>query len=341
MYRLHFRPKTPPPVEKSESEESSTSDSEDESTLSPRKSEQLPYPFPPEATSICVDFETDRMIDDEPPFTTEFNIADYFSETMSDFDLTLTTTGVCVEQMTNINNDWRTEELGSSRFHITSDIGNLFAPIIRPTILTTTTTTTTTQCSVSANSVNTSNIAPSSTTSSSGISNSSNNGNQSTAAYSNTFVSTQCTSSVEANNQHNKLHRQLLNNSANTSILSKSLTSPTNNKSCCNDTGGVRVIGTTSTVTSASGSGSSSGTNCGNGHQNGPIVLVPNTKGLQNSTHIVNNQSTILLSQKHTPSNLLPGFNKLASLARQQQQQTQNQTQQIPTAGEITLNSNR
>ncbi|KAH0546803.1 hypothetical protein KQX54_015312 [Cotesia glomerata] len=121
------------------------------------------------------------------------------------------------------------------------------------------------------------------------------------------------------------------------SILSKSLTSPTRN---------LRVT---------------SVTNYGNGHQNGPNSHIINSNSvvsgsaavLQNNTgtYVSNN----ILPQKHSaPSGLLPGFiaqTKLANLARQQQQQQLQQQQlqqqqqgqiqqQIPTSGEITLNSN-
>ncbi|XP_031779324.1 enhancer of polycomb homolog 1 [Nasonia vitripennis] len=306
---LHFRPKTPPPSEHSPSEESSDSDSEME-TIGARP-EPLPFPFPPEATSICVDIEPDRM-DDEPPFTSEFNISEYFSvDTMSDLDLAL---AASTSAEPSDSSDWRTDELGCSRFLVLPTGENSFAPRIRP------------QCSGSANSVNTSSCSAALSTLCTS--------NQSTAA--NTLVSTQCISVNEAqSNYQTKQHRQLPNNSNAASILSKSLTSPTNNRS--SGTGVVKVFSTTGSTTSSSGG---TITNFGNGHQNGPAVThLHNSKSLSNSTHTVNNQSTILLPQKHPPSNLLPDLSKLASLARQQQQ-TQNQTQQIPTSGEITLNSN-
>lgn len=279
-------------------------------TVSLARPEPLPFPFPPEATSICVDIEPDRM-DDEPPFTSEFNISEYFSvDTMSDLDLALAASSSAEPSGSS---DWRTDELGCSRFLVLPTGENLFAPQIRS------------QCSGSANSVNTSSCSTASSTLCT---------SQSTAA--NTSVSTQCTSVNEAqSNYQTKQHRQLPNNSNAASILSKSLTSPTNNRS--SSTGVVKVFSTTGSTTSSSGS---TITNFGNGHQNGPVTHLHNSKSLSNSTHIVNNQSTILLPQKHPPSNLLPDLNKLASLARQQQQ-TQNQTQQIPSSGEITLNSNR
>ncbi|XP_011503738.1 PREDICTED: enhancer of polycomb homolog 1 [Ceratosolen solmsi marchali] len=302
---LHFHPKTPPASEHSPSEESSESDSEVE--LAHSITEPLSYPFPPEATSICVDIESDRL-DDNPPFTSEFNISDYFSiDTLSDFDLALAaSSSACSSE----NSDWRTDELGCSHFLVLPEVGNLFAPQIRS------------QCSGSANSVNKSNYSTASPILCTSI--------QSTA--SNTSMSTQRINvNIEAQLNHQAKYRQLQNNSNATSILSKSLTSPTNNRSC---TGGIRVFGTTG----ISGSGGTI-TNFGNGHQNGPVTHMHNSKSLSNSTHIINNQSTILLPQKHTTSNLLPGFNKLANLSRHQQQ-IHNQTQQIPTSGEITLNSN-
>jgi enhancer of polycomb-like protein len=303
--RLHFRPKTPPASEHSPSEESSDSDSEVETTTI---IEPLSYPFPPEATSVCVDIESDRLDDDDPPFTSEFNISDYFSiDTLSDFDLALAASS---SRSSSDNSDWRTEELGCSRFLVLPEVGNLFAPQIRP------------QCSGSANSVNISNYSTTSPMLCTNI--------QSTV--SNTSMTTQRINvNIETQLNNQVKYRQLQNNSNATSILSKSLTSPSNNRSC---TGGIRVFGTMG----MSGSGSTI-TNFGNGHKNGPVTQIHNTKSIPNSTHIVNNQSTILLPQKHT-SNLLPGFSKFANLARHQQQ-IHDQTQQIPTSGEIMLNSNR
>ncbi|XP_076241435.1 enhancer of Polycomb [Calliopsis andreniformis] len=323
---LHFRPKTPPVSVHSPSEESSDTDSDEEPTLSQTK--PLPYPFPPEATSICVEVEPERA-GDEPPFTSEFNIADYFTvDTLSDFDLAVAsiTGSACVSGLSDNNSsDSRTDEMGSSHFVVTPLPSSLFAQPAtqqgRP------------QYSASGSSVNTS-------TSSTVSSSFSCTTNQATT--SNT-VSTQCASAAtEAQLNHQskqqQQHRQLPNNSSTASILSKSLTSPTNNRnggSCGSGSAGVKVF-------SASTTSSGTITNFGNGHQNGPLPHINNSNNISNSTHVVNNQSTIVLPQKHPPSNLLPGLiaqSKLASLARQQQQ-TQSQAQQIPTSGEITLNSN-
>lgn len=310
----------------SPSEESSDTDSDSEPTSSQPK--PLPYPFPPEATSICVEVEPERS-GEEPPFTSEFNIADYFSvDTLSDFDLavaSITGGSACVSGLSDNNSsDSRTDELGSSHFVVTTLPSSLFAQPAtqqsRP------------QCSGSGSSVvntSTSSTIPSSFSCTT---------NQ--AATSST-VSTQCTSTATEtqSNQSKQQHRQFPNNSSSASILSKSLTSPTNNRNggnCGSGSAGVRVF-------SASTTASGTITNFGNGHQNGPLPHINNSNNLSNSTHVVNNQSTIVLPQKHPPSNLLPGLiaqSKLASLARQQQQ-TQSQTQQIPTSGEITLNSNR
>ncbi|KAJ8679396.1 hypothetical protein QAD02_015183 [Eretmocerus hayati] len=303
---LHFRPKTPPVSELSPAEESSSSDSEAEGVARP---EPHPYPFPPEATSICVDFESDRM-DDEPPFTSEFNISDYFTiDNFSDIDLTVAENSSAGP---SDDSEWRTNELGCSRFSVQPETENIFTQQIQS------------QCSDSTISVNTPSCSDSISTCTS---------NQSTI--SSASVSAQCASvNVEAqSNLQIKEQRQLLINS-NASILSKSLTSPTNNKG--SSTGGVRVLNVTGSMTSGSGS---TVTNFGNGHQNGPVVHVQNSKSLQNNAHTVNNQSMILLPQKQAPSNLLPSLNKLANLARPQQQ-TQNQSQQISTPEEITLSSN-
>lgn len=312
----------------SPSEESSDTDSDVEPTVSQTK--PLPYPFPPEATSICVEVEPERA-GDEPPFTSEFNIADYFSaDAVSDFDLAVAsiTGSACVSGLSDNNSsDSRTDELGSSHFVVTPLPSSLFAQPVtqqgRP------------QCSGSGSSVvntSTSSTVPSSFSCTT---------NQATTS---STVSTQCvsaTSEAQSNNQSKQLqqHRQLPNNSSTASILSKSLTSPTNNRnggSCGSGSAGIRVF-------SASTTTSGTITNFGNGHQNGPLPHINNSNNISNSTHMVNNQSTIVLPQKHPPSNLLPGLiaqSKLASLARQQQQ-TQSQAQQIPTSGEITLNSNR
>lgn len=309
----------------SPSEESSDTDSDVEPTLTPSK--PLPYPFPPEATSICVEVEPER-VGDEPPFTSEFNIADYFSvDTLSDFDLAVAsiTGSACISGLSDNNsNDMRTDELGSSHFVVTPLPSSLLAQPAtqqsRP------------QCSGSGFSVvntSTSSTVPSSFSCTT---------NQPTTS---SVVSTQCISGAtetQSNQSKQQQHRQLPNSNS-VSILSKSLTSPTNNRnggSCGSGSAGVRVF-------SASTTTSGTITNFGNGHQNGPLSHINNSNNLSNSTHVVNNQSTIVLPQKHPPSTLLPGFitqSKLASLARQQQQ-TQSQAQQIPTSGEITLNSNR
>ncbi|CAL7933254.1 unnamed protein product [Xylocopa violacea] len=321
---LHFRPKTPPVSVHSPSEESNDTDSDIEPTLTASK--PLLYPFPPEATSICVEVEPDRA-GDEPPFTSEFNIADYFSvDALSDFDLAVAsiTGSACVSGLSeNNSNDTRTDELGSSHVVVTPLPGSLFAQPAtqqsRP------------QCSGSGSSVvNTS-------TCSTVLPSFSCTANQPTTS---STVSTQCASAATETQlfQSKQQHRQLPNNSSSVSILSKSLTSPTNNRnggSCGSGNAGVKVF-------SASTTTSGTITNFGNGHQNGPLPHINNSNNLSNSTHVVNNQSTIVLPQKHPPSNLLPGLiaqSKLASLARQQQQ-TQSQAQQIPTSGEITLNSN-
>ncbi|KAI4490907.1 hypothetical protein M0802_010581 [Mischocyttarus mexicanus] len=322
---LHFRPKTPPESVHSPSEESSDTDSDIEPVLSTSK--PLPYPFPPEATSICVEVEPER-VGDEPPFTSEFSIADYFSvDGLSDFDLAVASVNgsACASGLSdNSSSDLRTDELGSSHFLVTPLGSSLFAQPVtqssRP------------QCSSGGSSVvNTSSSSVSS--SSSCVTN---------QAMTLSTVSTQCTSvAIETqSNYQPRQHRQLPYNSNAASLLSKSLTSPTNNRNggnCGNGgSAGVRVF---SAATTPSGTI----TNFGNGHQNGPLSHISNSNNLPNSTHVVNNQPTIVLPQKHPPSNLLPGLitqSKLASIARQQQQQTQSQAQQIPTSGEITLNSN-
>ncbi|KAL0099205.1 hypothetical protein PUN28_020049 [Cardiocondyla obscurior] len=355
---LHFRPKTPPVSVHSPSEESSDdADSDVELTVSRSK---LPYPFPPEATSICIEVEPERA-GDESPFTSEFNIADYFGmDTVSDFELAVAnlSSTSSVSGLSDIGaNESRTDgELGSSHFVVMPLMNNLFAS---PT---TTQQTRLTYYSGGSSVVHTS-------TSSSSIPSSSVvtcTTNQATVASS--TVSTQCAVGVSAaidtqsNHQPKQQHKQLPNNSATASILSKSLTSPTNNRnggSCGGGSGSgggsanVRVFSASTTCSGSGGNGggscSSSGngsnvTNFGNSHQNGPLPYINNSNNLTNSTHVINNQqSTLVLPQKHPPSNLLPGLitqSKLASLARQQQQQTQNQASQVPTSGEITLNSN-
>ncbi|XP_015588318.1 enhancer of polycomb homolog 1 isoform X2 [Cephus cinctus] len=365
---LHFRPKTPPASMHSPSEESSDSESEGE-TISSRP-DPVPYPFPPEATSICVDVELDRP-GDEPPFTTEFNISDYFSvDALSDFELAVAggsgsvINSACLSVPSdNSSSDSRTDELGSSRFALTSLAGSSLGqpPVVTQQIRP--------QCSgsgSSGSSVHTSSTCSTSTSDPSSSSSSvSCTTNQSTTS---TTVSTQCTS-IEAQSNHQtrqqqqqQQHRQLAINSA-TSLLSKTLTSPTNNRSATigsGNGGGNSAAGATSSATTTTVRVfSTSGTvmTFGNGHQNGPVPSSPhlhNSNNIPNSTsHVVNNQSTLLLPQKHPPSNLIPGIishSKLASLARQQQQQQhqqqqqlqqqQSQGQQIPSTGEITLNSN-
>lgn len=303
------------------SESSSDSDSEMESSLL-RPEPPAPYPFPPEATSICVDVEADRP-GDEPPFTTEFNISEYFSpEGLSDFDLAV---GGALPS-NDSPSESRTEELilGCSRFSLTTESDAILPRPTRP------------QCSasdsVNTNSPPSSSSSLSSSSSSSGLTNSA----SSSSATNEQLQQLQLPSSLTRTEvqQLTKFpkHRQLANNGNNAaSILSKSLTSPTNNRSGGGSGGssGVKVLG-------AKG--------LGNGHPNGPVIVHnsnANTNSLQNS-HVANSQSTILLqTQKHPPSNMLPGIisqNKLVSLRQQQQQ---SQAQQIPTSGEITLNSNR
>ncbi|KAL6261920.1 hypothetical protein P5V15_007002 [Pogonomyrmex californicus] len=355
---LHFRPKTPPVSVHSPSEESSDDmDSDVEPIVSRSK---LPYPFPPEATSICIEVEPERA-GDESPFTSEFNIADYFAmDAVSDFELAVASLGstgsACISGLSDSGvNESRTDgELGSSHFMVTPLANNLFAPPV-------TTQTRLTHCSggfsggssVVHTCMSSLSIPPSSSVVACAT-------NQATVT-SNT-VSTQCTVGlsavvdVQSNHQPKQQHRQLPNNSTAASILSKSLTSPINNRnggSCGNGgsssgSANVRVFSANTTCGGGSSSGGGSGngnniTNFGNSHQNGPLPHINNSNNLTNSTHIVNNQqSTIVLPQKHPPSNLLPGLitqSKLASLARQQQQ-TQNQAPQVPSSGEITLNSN-
>ncbi|XP_012220867.1 enhancer of polycomb homolog 1 [Linepithema humile] len=357
----HFRPKTPPEStrkrSRSPSEESNyDTDSDVESAVSRSK---LPYPFPPEATSICIEVEPERA-SDEVPFTSEFNIADYFTpDAMSDFEVAvagLSSTGsayVSGDPSDSGVNISRTDDgLGSSHFVVTPLMNNLFAPPPTPARPP--------QCS--GGSSGGSSVVHTSTSSSSIPQSSSVVACTTNQAVASSTVSTQCAvgigAAVDAQLNHQpkqqQQHRQLPNNSIVASILSKSLTSPTNNRNggSCSGNGGsgsgganIRVF-SASAVSSGGGSGGSGGgiTNFSNSHQNGPLPHINNSNNLTNSTHVVNNQqSTLVLPQKHPPSNLLPGLiaqSKLASLARQQQQQTQNQAQQVPTSGEITLNSN-
>ncbi|OAD55378.1 Enhancer of polycomb like protein 1 [Eufriesea mexicana] len=196
---LHFRPKTPPVSVHSPSEESSDTDSDIEPTI---QSKPLPYPFPPEATSICVEIEPERA-GDEPPFTSEFNIADYFSvDALSDFDLAVAsiTSSACVSGLADNNSsDTRTDELGGSHFVVTPLPSSLFAQPAtqqsRP------------QCSGSGFSVvntSTSSTVPSSFSCTT---------NQPTTS---SVVSTQCasaTSEIQSNQSKQQQHRQLPNNS--------------------------------------------------------------------------------------------------------------------------------
>ncbi|KOX79622.1 Enhancer of polycomb like protein 1 [Melipona quadrifasciata] len=194
---LHFRPKTPPLSVHSPSEESSDTDSDIEPTLIPSK--PLPYPFPPEATSICVEIEPER-VGDEPPFTSEFNIADYFSvDTLSDFDLAVAsiTSSACVSGLSDNNSDdTRTNEVGSSHFVVKPLPSSLFAQPVtqqsRP------------QCSGSGFSVvntSTSSTIPSSFSCIT---------NQPTTS---SVVSTQCASAATETQSKQQQHRQLPNNS--------------------------------------------------------------------------------------------------------------------------------
>lgn len=333
---------------------------------------KLPYPFPPEATSICIEVEPERA-GDESPFTSEFNIADYFpTDTVSDFEFAvanLNSTGSTsgLSDNSGVKESRTDDELGSSHFVVTPLMSNLFAPPAttqqaRPP-----------QCSGGSfsggSSVHTSTSSSSIPPLSSVIVTCTTN----QVAVASSTVSTQCTNvgmgvTIDTQSNHHQpnkqQHRQLPNNSNAASILSKSLTSPTNNRNgsnCGVGSGGgngggsgssanIRVFSASTACSGGSGSSGGSGngssvTNFGNSHQNGPLPHINNSNNLTNSTHVVNNQqSTLVLPQKHPPSNLLPGLiaqSKLASLARQQQQQTQNQAQQVPTSGEITLNSNR
>ena len=292
FYRPHYRPQTQAPSELSQTDESSDSDSETEH--SPKKSDYAPYPFPPEATSICVDFEPDHY--NEPPFTSEFNISEYFpTDAVSDFDLTIASS---VEPSEDID-IWRTDDLGSSRISVLPEICSTLTPQCRP------------QCSDSDTSSGSGICVNTSNSNSCTI----NNSFQSTS--SNSVVSTQCTSINESNQSSTKQQRQLINNSNVASILSKSLTSPSISKSSSCGTGTIRMV---SSTTSSTSSGSAVA-NFGNGHQNGPVTHMHNSNSLPNSTHVVNNQSSLHPTQKHTPSNVLPGYNKFVNLARQQQQQ--------------------
>ncbi|XP_066597847.1 enhancer of polycomb homolog 1 [Prorops nasuta] len=255
---LHFRPKTPP-TPASPSCPSSDSDSDSDNSVATSQPSKLPYPFPPEATSICVEIESERPGSDSPPFTSEFNISDYFNP--DSFSDALPSCAVDLE---------RTDDIGSSRFSVSA-------------------------LSSSRNS-------------------------QFSAGLSSSAAIGQCIDTPS--NQKRILdadkHRQL-NNSA--SILSKSLMSPTNNRKSA----GIRVFSTAGTTGQMQ--------NCGQTHQNGPV-------GLGNSAGSIVNSQNIVLPQKHPPSNLLPGLIAQTKFASPTRQQQQTQPQQVPTSGEITLNSN-
>lgn len=321
---LHFRPKTPPmsqnpPSETGGSSCSNSSDSDSEVESSHLRPElETPYPFPAEVTSICVDVESDRP-GDEPPFTSEFNISDYFStDALSDFDLAIGS-GVLPITNNNVPSESRTDELleplGSSRFTLSAENSGFPLPPNRPP-----------QCSASdsVSTNNSTNFLISSTSLAAPLSSTSFSSSSSSATFNTVVTSTHEQSSSLINRTKN---RQLMNNASSVanvnanvnvtaaSILSKSLTSPTNNKS--NVVGGAKVLA-----------------NMGNGHQNGPLVVHNSNINNLQSSHLPNNQSStiILQTQKQAPSNLLPGIitqnNKLVSLR-----------QQIPTSGEITLKS--
>ncbi|XP_032669305.1 enhancer of polycomb homolog 1 [Odontomachus brunneus] len=324
--RLHFRPKTPPTSVLSPSEESSDMDSDVEPIVSRPK--LLPYPFPLEATSICVEVEPDRA-GDESPFTSEFNIADYFSTDAlsSDFDLAVASISggsACLSGLSDgsLNESSRTDELGSSHFLVTPLASNLFAPPIatgaqqaRP------------QCSgVNTGGFNVVHIPASS--SSSSISSSSSfsvacTTSQQIATTSST-VSTQCAgAAIDAQPNHqSKQHRQLPNNSTAASILSKSLTSPTNNRngsSCSggNNSGGgggggssggnggsanVRVFSASTVTSGGSGVGGNSGSSGGSGSSSsgsGNIGIANFGNGHQNGPMPHINNSNNLTNNTH------------------------------------------
>lgn len=308
-----------PPSETGGSSCSNSSDSDSEVESSHLRPElETPYPFPAEVTSICVDVESDRP-GDEPPFTSEFNISDYFStDALSDFDLAIGS-GVLPITNNNVPSESRTDELleplGSSRFTLSAENSGFPLPPNRPP-----------QCSASdsVSTNNSTNFLISSTSLAAPLSSTSFSSSSSSATFNTVVTSTHEQSSSLINRTKN---RQLMNNASSVanvnanvnvtaaSILSKSLTSPTNNKS--NVVGGAKVLA-----------------NMGNGHQNGPLVVHNSNINNLQSSHLPNNQSStiILQTQKQAPSNLLPGIitqnNKLVSLR-----------QQIPTSGEITLKS--
>ncbi|XP_015112813.1 enhancer of polycomb homolog 1 [Diachasma alloeum] len=324
---LHFRPKTPEcdyqppdaPQNSSVVTNSSTEESDNDLEPDPRTTHQV-YQFPQEATSICVDFEPERP-GDESPFTTEFNVSDYFAvDTLSEFDLGLSS---------SINDDQY--QFGSSRFHVTQLTDNVIS--CRGN-----------QCSVSSATVNTNvpivttTCTPSLSLLSSSVSSAISS--SITTSIANPSTSTVISSVMNSTHQHQFIdngnyqqyknqQRQSLSRSGNSSILSKSVV-----------TGGARHSGNVD-LTGI--------TNFGNGHQNGPSSHLHGTSvTLQNSGgYSGHSQGALLLPQKHPTTGLLPGFiapSKLASLARQQQHQVQQpgtiQGQQLTTSKDITLNSN-
>ena len=174
-----------------------------------------------------------------------------------------------------------------------------------------------------------------------------------------------------SNNNNSNINN---NSSNNRSGLSSSPSTSTSSS------GSLRVFANATTIAGL--------TNFGNGHQNGPTtnqnaginqniherhgsihnqqqihhtgnsLLAGTLNSVGNSGGGLTNNQTIIIAQKHhSPSNILPGLiaqNKLANLARVQQQQAHQlaqmqqgqaqisrETQQIPASGEITLNSNR
>lgn len=268
------------------------------------ESQSFSYPFPPEATSICIDIEPDQM-DDEPPFTSEFNISDYFvNDNLTEFELAFGNNNKTESLDTK---KWQKDELGCSRFFILPEVENLFSSSI--------------QSQFTDNAYNV-HMTGCSSTSPLCINNQLTSNLSTSSQYPSAEIEIQ-------SNKQTKHQSQLLNESNIASVLSKSLTSPTHRSS---DTGNVHSLSATGT--------SSSITNVGNGHLNSPVGLAHHLKHLPNSAHLMNSQSTIFLPQKHSPSNQIPSYNKFSSLARQQQHM-QNQVQQIQKSGEIVLHNSR
>lgn len=332
FFRLHFRPKTPPAVDHVTSGESSDSDWDQEAAASRPLPESTPtYPFPSEATSICVDVESERPGDD-PPFTSEFNIADYFTaDAFSDLEMAVasvsgSSSSVGSEQQQQQQRETAVASsssdigggqsaslpVGCSRFTLSPATGS-FARIGGGGGVSSATTSGATASATHCTIVG---ASPSTTTLSS----------MGCAA-----ATVQRANEVHLQDKQQQQHHQKTlvtsNNSGAPSILSKSLTSPSNHRS------NAAATGSAATRTAAAV-----------GYVNGPAVAMHNsasTNNLPNNSHVVNSQSTLLLPQKHPPSSLLPVMiaqTKLASIARQQSPQTQ--TQQNPSTGEITLNSN-